>query len=399
MIWATVDGFSRPVNAGRGLEVSGMTKMTDEQTTAARAVLDAPLDAPPTPDEVVRATMQWHFGEETGSTYWLRRAESLPFDPLTDVNSVADLKQFPDVSGEWRDVPVEDLVPQGLRDALPNAPIRVFETGGTTGVPKRIVSLLDPPRSTEWIIHGLNQYGFDEFGGENWLALGPTGPHPAGFYIPHAAHHYGGICFLVDLDPRWVKMRILAGRMDEVNDYVQHLLDQAEWLFQSQEIAVLATTPPLIEAIATRPNLLELVRKRVRGIFWGGASISAESRRLLETELFPGVKIFGFYGNTLMGASVQRPPQPGEAYDCVFQPFYPYAHIELVNPETGEQVEYGERGQVRFHRLDAEVFLPSTMERDTAIRVPPAGGFLGDGVAEVKPLTTFDGAQVAEGVY
>ena len=44
-------------------------------------VLDLPIDAQTDADEFVLAAMEWHFNPETGSAYWLQRAETLPFNP------------------------------------------------------------------------------------------------------------------------------------------------------------------------------------------------------------------------------------------------------------------------------------------------------------------------------
>ncbi|MDT5025175.1 MAG: hypothetical protein QOE61_1601, partial [Micromonosporaceae bacterium] len=65
------------------------------------------------PQAYLRAALQWHFGPETGSPYWLNRAKTLDFDPLTDVKTVEDLALFPNLVDELRDVPVRDLVPTG----------------------------------------------------------------------------------------------------------------------------------------------------------------------------------------------------------------------------------------------------------------------------------------------
>ena len=95
----------------------------DEATRAARERLDA---------HTVE-TVAWHFHESTGCPFWLDYATSLPFDPLTEVKSFADLKKFPPFEDEWlRGGPVRRWVPKGLADQ----PAYVFETGGTTGIPK-----------------------------------------------------------------------------------------------------------------------------------------------------------------------------------------------------------------------------------------------------------------------
>ena len=101
-----------------------------EAVSRARAVLDA---------HTVEM-MAWHFHESTGCPFWLEYAKTLPFDPLKDVGSFDDLKKFPPFEDEWlRGGPVRRWVPKGFADQ----PIYVFETGGTTGVPKSRVNSRD----------------------------------------------------------------------------------------------------------------------------------------------------------------------------------------------------------------------------------------------------------------
>jgi len=75
----------------------------------------------------LQAVLQWHFGPDTGSRYWHKRAEALDFNPLTDVKTFEDLSLFPNIVDELRDVDVRDLVPAGYG---PNPPIpAVYESG------------------------------------------------------------------------------------------------------------------------------------------------------------------------------------------------------------------------------------------------------------------------------
>ncbi|MFJ8825268.1 hypothetical protein ACIREE_26250 [Streptomyces sp. NPDC102467] len=75
------------------------------------------------------------------------------------------------MSADWRTVPVEDLVPAGL---AAEGPPLVFESGGTTGAPKRIVELGFWRRSARRLSACLDTHGVPGRG--NWLYLGPTGP-------------------------------------------------------------------------------------------------------------------------------------------------------------------------------------------------------------------------------
>jgi hypothetical protein len=42
----------------------------------------------------LQAAVRWHFSQETGSPYWIERAKTLQFNPLTDVVSFDDLALF-----------------------------------------------------------------------------------------------------------------------------------------------------------------------------------------------------------------------------------------------------------------------------------------------------------------
>ncbi|HET9257063.1 MAG TPA: hypothetical protein VFO16_17950, partial [Pseudonocardiaceae bacterium] len=251
-------------------------------------VLDLPIDARPDPDEFVRAAMEWHFNPQTGSAYWLRRAETLPFDPRADVTSVEDLALFPNIVDELRDVRVEDLIPRGY--GPDPGIVGVYESGGTTGAPKRVVVLRD-----WWNQHGactnagLDAHGFP--GNVDWLAVVPSGPHQIGEVATQAAAGRGGIKFSVDMDPRWVKKLIAAGKAEEADAYAEHLVEQAAFLLRTQDIGVVMTTPPLLERIARHDDLAGLINEKVQGIVWGGTHMDADTRYLYRTEVFPGVKL------------------------------------------------------------------------------------------------------------
>ncbi|MCA9260590.1 MAG: hypothetical protein KDA61_15365, partial [Planctomycetales bacterium] len=91
-------------------------------------------------DAHVCETVAWHFHPSTGCPFWLEKAKELKFDPLTEVKSFEDLRKFPEFEDEWlRGGPVRRWVPQGLADR----PVYVFETGGTTGIPKSRISIDD----------------------------------------------------------------------------------------------------------------------------------------------------------------------------------------------------------------------------------------------------------------
>jgi phenylacetate-coenzyme A ligase PaaK-like adenylate-forming protein len=359
-------------------------------------VLDAAFDVRPDPDEFIRAAMEWHFNPATGSPYWLKRAESLGFDPRVDVRTFENLVLFPNVTDELRDVRAEDLIPRGY-GADPDV-VGVFESGGTTGAPKRIVLLREWwDRMLAWYVAQLEARGVPR--NRDWLVLFPSGPHIVGEMMRGRTTALGGLCYTIDMDPRWVKKLLAAGKAEEAEAYAEHLIDQAAFVLQSQDVGVLGCTPPLLERLARREDLVELISQKVGSIEWAGAHMDADTRRLYQTEVFPGLVLHGGYGSTMvLGGAVERLGLTDED-PCIFDPFSPYITFSVVDPGTGRRVACGERGQVVMNHVSRSFLLPNNLERDMATRVGPLEGMVGDSVADVTPLERFDNETVFEGVY
>ncbi|SDC21625.1 acyl-CoA synthetase family protein [Actinokineospora iranica] len=359
------------------------------------AILDLTEDTSSVdPDEYISALMKWHFSAETGSPYWLRRARSLDFDPIVDVRTFADLSLFPNVINEFREVPVEDLIPRGLH-GVDREVAGIFESGGTTGAPKRFVMF---DRWMDFAL-GWDEFHYADLGTMNTLAIAPSGPHMFGEFASRRARRHNGVKFTVDLDPRWIKHLIARGDTDEADRYAEHLIDQAAHILTTQSVGILITTPPLLERVARRDDLVELVREHIRFICWSGAHMDADSRDIVKQEIFPGIPLKGLYGSTtILGMSRERPEERPDGL-AVFDPPSPYIVFRVVRPETGADVEFGERGQVVMNHLTKYALLPNNLERDTALKVEPLPGALGCAVAHVRPVTTFDDTAVIEGVY
>ena len=84
-------------------------------------------------DAHVREIVAWHFSPETGCPFWLEVSAGLDFDPRKDISGYDDLKILGHFQDEWlRGGPVRRWVPKAYADE----PVYVFETGGSTGIPK-----------------------------------------------------------------------------------------------------------------------------------------------------------------------------------------------------------------------------------------------------------------------
>jgi hypothetical protein len=354
-----------------------------------------PAVHPADPEQYLRTAIEWHFGAETGSPFWLNRAKQLDFDPLIDVRTYDDLRLFPNVVDEFRDVPIEDLIPRGYG---PNPPApRVFETGGTTGAPKRIILMPD------WLESALDRmYNGPLFTGRppaNILVATPTGPHKMGSLYDYMAARQNVIKFTIDMDPRWVKKLISRREFDQAQAYTEHVVDQVEHVLATQEVGLLVTTPPLLLAFAKRPRLVELINSKIDLIFWGGAHMTLDQRFELERVHFPRPRFTTRYSSALILEGVRERSGTGPDEEFIFDPRTPVNIFWVVDPTTGRPVEYGHRGQVVMNHISKGMFIPNNLERDSAIRIPGPPGQIGDSVSAPKPVDTFGGETVIEGIY
>lgn len=360
------------------------------------AVFEAAIDRPPPLDELVRATMAWHFNAETGSRYWTERRASLGFDPIADVTTFAGLRLFDDIAVDWSTVAAGDLIPRGC--AGDGRRFGVYESGGATGAPKRIVDALARRRNVEWQSLLLDEQGFPR-GPGGWLHVGPSGPHIMAKNVGNLAEMRGMIAYYIDLDPRWVRRCLTKGRDDIFALYLDHLLDQVADVLESQPIVAMSSTPPVYAQMARRPALRRLLDAKVKGLIWGGTSIDAETLRLLETEVFPQAAVAGAYGNTMMGVAPQRTRRDGDPAPCVFRPYFPYTVVEIVDMEHPDKsVPDGATGRVKITALTRELFVPPVLERDQATRWPVPDGYAGVDISGVSPAVAATGPVVV-GVY
>ena len=344
-------------------------------------------------DAHVREIVAWHFNPETGCPFWLDYAAEHDWDPRQDVQGIDDLKRFPFFfNDEWlRGGPVRRWVPKGFA----GKPVYVFETGGTTGVPKSRINIEDFRTDYSEFSKTLPDEYFPP--GSDWLQLGPSGPRRLRLAIEHLAQVRGGICFPVDLDPRWVIKLIKRGAIKEAEAYKDHCIDQAITILDSHpNIRCLFTTPKLLEGLCDRISLKE---KGITGVFCGGTEMTPQFNRFAREELIEGAYFTPTYGNTLMGLACGKPFDPADDYAIIYYPPQPRALIEVVDPDNMENVVgYGETGRVLLTTLTKEFFMPRFPERDECEREPPTEMYPWDGVRNVRPFSQSGGA-VAVGVY
>lgn len=367
-------------------------------------------------DAHVREVVAWHFNPETGTPFWLDRVKTLGFDPLKEVKGFDDLKKFGLFEDEWlRGGPVRRWVPL----ALQKEPIFVFETGGTTGIPKSRIGSMDFRIDYEMFSATLPDERFPP--GANWLMLGPSGPRRLRLAVEHLAQHRGGICFCVDLDPRWVVKLLKDRRIEEVNRYKDHVIDQALTVLSAgHDIQCMFTTPKLLDSLAdalARGKLEDMVRKNggkvppgglrslkavgIKGIFGGGTEFDPQFMRYAYEEILDNGEVFmtPTYGNTLMGLACSSPVGPESDFKITYYAPQPRAVVQVVDPDDPYKVvEYGKTGRVMLTTLTKEFFMPCFLERDEGEREPPYSKYPWDGVSGVRPFSRI-ASQTTVGVY
>jgi hypothetical protein len=370
-------------------------------------------------DRHVREIVQWHFSPETGTPFWLEKAKSFNFDPLKDVNGWDDVKKFPLFEDDWlRGGPVERWIPKAFSDRS-KYKVYVFETGGTTGLPKSRIVIDDFKIDYEMMSETLPDANFPR--GSNWLMLGPSGPRRLRLAIEHLAQHRGGICFCIDLDPRWVVKCIKDRKIDEANRYKEHAIDQTLTILAGgHDIKCMFTTPKLLAALdeALRSGKLEdkyrslgkpvppgglrsLKQVGIKGIFSGGTEFTPQFTREAYEEMLDEGEVYmtPTYGNTLMGLACSKPIGPDDGFKITYYAPQPRAVIEVVNPKDyNELVGYGETGRVLLSTFTKEFFVPRFPERDEGEREMPYEKYPWDGVSGVRPFSEIASTTVV-GVY
>jgi len=343
-------------------------------------------------DDWTREVVAWHFDPATGCPFWLEYAERLDWDPRAEIEVFGDLRRFGLFHDEWlRGGPVRRWVPKGLADR----PVYVFETGGSTGVPKSRINIEDFRIDYSMFSETLSDASFPP--GSNWLMLGPSGPRRLRLAVEHLCQVRGGVCFCIDMDPRWVVRLMKKGQLDVAEDYKEHVIQQALTLLRAHDdIECMFTTPKLLEALCEKVSLRQV---GIKGVFCGGTEMTQQFHRFAREELLEGADFAPTYGNTLMGLACHKPFDPADDYLVIYHAPQPRAVLEVVDPDEPERlVDYGERGRVKLTTLTKEFFMPGFLERDEAIRTPPVPKYPWDGVADVRPFRQEE-TGVVVGVY
>ena len=274
-------------------------------------------------DAHVREIIDWHFNPETGCPFWLDWAKEPAFDPRKEVHTFADLKNLRHFEDDWlRGGPVRRWLPKGLA----GKPIYVFETGGSTGVPKSRLQIDDFRIDYENFSNTLSDETFPK--GADWLMLGPSGPRRLRLAIEHLAQY-----------PR--RNRLLRRSRSALG----HQVHQARRNPGSQSLqATLHRSGPdhppqprqhpvhvhHAQAAGSPGEKIDLAHYGIKGIFCGGTELTPQFHRFAREELCPGIDFVPTYGNTLMGLATHKPFDPADNYEIIYHAPQPRAVVEIV---------------------------------------------------------------------
>jgi thienamycin biosynthesis protein ThnN len=340
----------------------------------------------------LRETVALHFDQAHGSPYWIEKARALGIDALHDIGSIDDLSLFgpmdPDALVKR---PIEDFVPACyLKD---KSSWIIGETGGTTGAPKTAVFREDDflEAFVRPFVAAAEYRKFPR--GENWLWVGPSGPHIIGKAARACARELGSADpFAVDFDPRWVKK--FPPESIGFKRYLDHVVEQAMRIISTQAIRVLFSTPRVLLRLAHTMTKRE--KEAVLGIHFGGMALDPETLRCIR-EAFPSATFISGYGNTLFGMCPEFMGDPDLPMD-----YYPlgsrlvFSTVPLDSRLTPEEkllkpCAPGETGQIVFTRLDKSFLIINQFERDRGELLEPLLifrelGFIGHGIRNPRPM-------------
>lgn len=242
-----------------------------------------------------------------------------------DIQSVDDLYKLPFLTK----ADLREAYPYGLRAVPESECVRIQSTSGTTG--RRVIAFYTQHDVDLW----------EDCCARAIMSIGGTKED-----VCHVSYGYGLFTGGPGLNGGSHKVGCLTLPMSSGNT------DRQLQFMEDLGSTILCCTPSyaayLGECIAKR-GMKDRIRLKA-GIF-GAEAWSEEMRKDIEKSL--GIKAYDIYGLTEISG-------PGVSYECVAQAgmhinedhFIP----EIIDPETGEVLPYGEKGELVFTSITKEAF-------------------------------------------
>lgn len=286
-----------------------------------------------------------------------------------DIKGIDDIKKLPFLTKD----DLRDSYPRGLLGTDMRKCVRIHSTSGTTG--KRVVAYYTQKDVDLWeecCARAIVAAGGDE--SDICQVCYGYGLFTGGFGVHGGSHKVG--CLTLPMS---------SGNTAR---QVQFMMDM--------EATILCCTPSYAayigETLAEKGYTPE-DNKLKAGIF-GAEPWTEEMRQSIEKSL--GIKAYDIYGLTELSG-------PGVAYECCEQTGMhineDHFYAEVINPETGEVLPEGEKGELVFTSLDKEAFpLLRYRTRDICILSRKKCSCGRTHVKMTKPLGRSDDMMVIRGV-
>ena len=256
--------------------------------------------------------------------YYRKKMEERGIRP-EDIHGIEDLHLLPTLTKD----DLRDQYPYGLMAAPLSECVRIHSTSGTTG--RRVVAFYTQHDVDLW----------EECCARALAAAGTTKDD-----VVQVCYGYGLFTGGAGLHGGSHKLGSLTLPMSSGNT------DRQLQFMTDLGTTVLCCTPSYAAYLAESVNERGL-RKRIRlksGIF-GAEAWTEEMRRDIEEGL--GIKAYDIYGLTEISG-------PGVAFECSAQQGMhvneDHFIVETINPDTGEPVPHGEKGELVFTSLTKEAF-------------------------------------------
>ncbi|MFP4045769.1 MAG: hypothetical protein ACLFS3_01790 [Candidatus Aenigmatarchaeota archaeon] len=340
----------------------------------------------PKEEEYISEVMNIHFDSENGTPYWLDKKKTYDFDPKEDIKSFASLDKLSEVNQE-------ELIYKRLENFIPKLFSKtdyiVGESSGTTDHKKQIPwHQKTSDKTVDWYKYNLDLHDFPE--GENWMSIGPYGLYEE--HMKKTANMRDGLFYPVAIETRGIKnMADSAGDFKEnpwklwklyealkFKNYIEPTFKTAKEKLETEDIGVVTSAPPFLEILA------EEGFTDFEGVLVSGTGFDAEAYESLDN-IFPNADVVAMYATSFFGPAFDHPDN--DSYVPKYFPYPGRVCLDVVDPETKEPVDYGERGQVKYDIVEPHFLWPNHYERDSAEKVGPKEPFKWCGVKDIQSLS------------
>lgn len=333
-------------------------------------------------DGFCRKVIQWHFSPETGTELWLGLRESLSFDPVSSIKNFRDLHQFSNISFGLCNVPAEQLIPRGIPKELSR---RIIEVGGKMDAKKHIIVY------DEWInmLITWRMSGYQHRPGRpagNTLSTIPVDSAFLAEIYRKRAERLGGQLFSISYETREYGVTCEKGDATVVDRSVENIFEEIHNIFISEDIRFLVTKPTLFREMLRRPEIVSEMKRSLAQVTLDGTEIDLEALKDISCDILPGCEFSASYSNASTLNVSRSLLITTDSEHVVYESFSPFITYNVIDNNTLQPVNYGERGRVTVTHLSPYAFFPHVVDNVTAIRLPGLSNLAGDRLADIKPL-------------